>query len=375
MKRRPSKRAPRRHLALVPAPSRTDAVDPPAGSILAVRPDLRAAVQDFAEKSEARNSHRARRADWTVFTAWCAEHRAQALPASSETLAAFLADQAKGAGERSPKAAATVARYAQSVHKVHALRKCDSPLDAAVRTVLQGIRRERGVRPTHKAALTAELLASALGKYEATLRGRPLRRLRDRVILLLGLASALRRESLCALDVEHLHVVEGGLIIDLRKSKTDQEGAGRPVAVAQLDEPFAAYCPVRAVEAWCAATKRTAGPLLSPVAKGDRPGTTRLDARCVATVVKAAAKAAGLDPALFGAHSLRAGYVTTARQQGVDWAAIMEQTGHRRLETAKLYARYTPDVFVATRAADVFRGAFAQPPPDPPDPDPDPDAA
>ena len=125
-----------------------------------------------------------------------------------------------------------------------------------------------------------------------------------------------------------------------------------------LDEEFADFCPVRAVEAWLEAITREKGPLLSGFKRNGALKSARLSEQYVSAIVKAFARAGGLDPALFGGHSLRAGYVTTARQQGVDWASIMEQTGHRRLETAKLYTRYTPDVLVATRQADVFRGAF-----------------
>jgi integrase len=75
-------------------------------------------------------------------------------------------------------------------------------------------------------------------------------------------------------------------------------------------------------------------------------------------IVKAVLRAAGVSDKTFGAHSLRAGYVTTAHKNGVEFIAIAEQTGHKRVETVKLYTRYTPDVFKATKIADVFKGAF-----------------
>lgn len=149
------------------------------------------------------------------------------------------------------------------------------------------------------------------------------------------------------------------VVIDLRRSKTDQEGRGRVVAAQRLDPEFARFCPVSAVEAWLEVAQRESGPLFSGLKRNLAPKTTRLTEDHVGVVVRRVAAAGGLENCEeFGAHSLRAGYVTTARQQGVDWAAIMEQTGHRRLETVKLYARYTPDVFVATRVGDVFKSAF-----------------
>ncbi len=334
-------------------------VSAPVASVLAARPELRDVVEDYVLSSDAANTIRARRADWKVFSEWCTANKVQAMPASVETVASFLADQSHGVPGRAPKAVATVVRYARSIHAIHAFRGHTSPTsDMQVRTVLRGIRRDRGVRQDQKEALTAEMIAEVLAAYEKTKAYSPSTILRDRTILLLGLATAMRRGELCALDIENLHHVDGGIVIDLRKSKTDQEMKGRPIAVQQLDEEFATFCPVRAVNAWVEFLERTSGPLFVALRRNGQPKITRLGDRQVSIIVKAAVEAGGFDPELFGGHSLRAGFVTTARRNNVDWASIMEQTGHRRLETAKLYTRYTPDVFVATRVADIFRNAF-----------------
>lgn len=331
-----------------------------AESILDRRADLRNAVRDYIEKSEAASTRRARFSDWNVFTSWCCEHGVAAMPAAPETMAAFLADQSNGTPGREPKAVATLIRYSRSISAQHRIAGFPSPTeDELVRKELQGIRRARGMRTKQKEPLTAALLAEVLGEYERQNASRPTMVIRDRALILLGLATALRRSELCGLDVEDLHDVDGGVVIDLRRSKTDQEGRGRVVAAQRLDPEFARFCPVSAVEAWLEVAQRERGPLFSGLKRNQAPKTTRLTEDHVGVVVRRVAAAGGIENfEEFGAHSLRAGYVTTARQQGVDWGAIMEQTGHRRLETVKLYARYTPDVFVATRVGEVFKNAF-----------------
>jgi site-specific recombinase XerD len=53
-----------------------------------------------------------------------------------------------------------------------------------------------------------------------------LRGLRDRALLLLGFAAALRRSELVALNVDDIEENAEGILVIIRRSKTDQEGAG-----------------------------------------------------------------------------------------------------------------------------------------------------
>ena len=98
-------------------------------------------------------------------------------------------------------------------------------------------------------------------------------------------------------------------------------------------------CPVRAVQAWLAAGDLTEGPLFRPINRHGQVGTERLSDRAVALIVKRAAEAAGLDPARYAGHSLRAGLATAAAQAGVSERAIMAQTGHRSVTMVRRYIR------------------------------------
>lgn len=321
------------------------------GSILTRRDDLAANVRDFISQAEAHNTFRARRADWRVFESWCAAARVVALPATSETVAAFLADQASA----SNKAAATVVRYARSIAAVHKLSKLPPPTDhEAVRLVLRGIKRSKGLRQEHKEALTAELLMRGLPDDKSSRT----QDIRDRALLLVGLASGMRRSELCSIDVDDLRTTPKGIEIELRRSKTDQEGHGRPIAIPEYVDDYHPYCPVKALRGWLAVAGHTSGAVFRGLKCNGEIRDGRMSDRAVCDAVKRAAARAGLDVEKFGAHSLRAGYVTTAREEGLDWGSIMEQTGHKRLETVKLYSRYAPEAHEATRVADVFRDSF-----------------
>ena len=178
-----------------------------------------------------------------------------------------------------------------------------------------------------------------LARIPDTLTGK-----RDRALLAPGFADAFRRSELVALDVANLIEDPEGLRVMARRSKVDQEGRGFEKAI-----PTGRYVqPVRLVREWLAAAGITEGPVFRPVSRSGRvrgncaqlaPQTTRLTDRSVANIIKAYCTAAGYDALLFGAHSLRAGYITTAAERGADLARIMDQSGHRDPRTVVGYIR------------------------------------
>lgn len=271
-------------------------------------------------------------------------------PASPDVVAAFLSDANKHA-----KAVATIRRYAQTIAKVHRSHGHVSPTEAeAVKQVLEGIARTRGVRQDAKEAMTASLLGKVLPTWSTT---KPAD-IRDRALLMFGIATAMRRSEICAMRIEQLKPTKDGYVLLLARSKTDQQGEGREVAYPRLAEP---HCPVQALQAWIALLGGAKeGPLFRGLRRDGSPRPTALTPKYVGVAVKRAARALGLDADDFGGHSLRAGYVTTAKKRGFDWVSIMEQTGHKTLATAKKYTRYTQEVFAATKVVDVLSGAFEE---------------
>lgn len=161
---------------------------------------------------------------------------------------------------------------------------------------------------------------------------------RDRAVLLFGFASGLRRSELAVLDLVDVSSEAAGLVVQVWRSKTDQEGAGRVVGVHRGVRR--ATCPVRAVEAWLVERGPWPGPLFCRVSAGGTVQRGRLSGASVAAVVKRAAERIGLDPARYGGHSLRAGCATAAAAGGASDTAIMGRTGHKSVAMVERYIRH-----------------------------------
>jgi integrase len=132
----------------------------------------------------------------------------------------------------------------------------------------------RGIRPAHGAAQhqAKPLLREDLFAVLAAMRDR-LKDLRDRALLLIGFAGGLRRSELAAINVIDFERVREGIVLTIRRSKTDQDGVGRKVGI-----PFGRtiHCPVRALENWLNAARIEDGPVIRPaaVARGTDGGAS-----------------------------------------------------------------------------------------------------
>ena len=209
---------------------------------------------------------------------------------------------------------------------------------------MRGIRREIGEPPHKKDAIGYEelcLLVDALPMN--TLRG-----LRDRAVLLVGYASAMRRSELVGVVVKDLSFTSK-LIIEVRHSKTDQEGRGMRKTIPRLGTP---YCPVVALRAWLDAAEIVEGPVFRKIDRHNKVWPRALSGNAIAQIVKQAARAAGVDAANRAGHSLRIGFITTAAEAGVKDRDIMEQSGHTNVDTLHGYIQAAGrGASVAVRAA------------------------
>ncbi|MHC2109293.1 site-specific integrase [Methylobacterium sp. CM6246] len=306
-----------------------------APELLASLPvEAAAFVRAYQRASKADATVRAYTSDARVFQDWCARFGLRSLPANPEAVAAFIVSQAEEG-----RAASTLGRRIAAIRYAHKLAGADDPTeDEGVRAAMKGARRKVGVAPTQKAAATAEILAALLMRTPDTLTGK-----RDRALLALGFAGAFRRSELVALDVADLVEHPEGLRVRVRRSKTDQEGRGLEKAI-----PHGRFIrPVALVREWLNAACIVEGPVFRPVSRSGNvrspdAGTAkppRLTTQAVADIIKRYCTAAGLDASTFGAHSLRAGYITTAAERGADLARIMDQSGHRDPRTVVGYIR------------------------------------
>jgi integrase len=155
-------------------------------------------------------------------------------------------------------------------------------------------------------------------------------------LLLVGFTGAFRRSELIGLNVEDLEETRDGMVVHIRRSKTDQEGEGRKLGIPPGAEELT--CPVRALAEWRATAGFTSGPLFRSVNRHGQVLGARLSGEGVAMVVKRYVDKLGYDPAQFAGHSLRSGLATSAAA-GKSERAIMNQTGHRSVATLRRYIR------------------------------------
>jgi integrase len=222
-----------------------------------------------------------------------------------------------------------------SIRAAHLAAGHEPPTNAeGVKATMRGIRRTLGTRPVKKAPATADVITRLQAVFPDTLRG-----IRDRAIVLLGFAAALRRSEVVALDLPDVEWRRKGIVLHKRRSKTDQEGKGTKVPVPRGN----ALRPVDALEAWLEASRITEGALFRAVHRSGALLEHRLSGRDVARIVKHYVAAAGIDARVFSGHSLRAGFVTSALDVGVDALKIMTITGHKKVDTLKEYDRREND--------------------------------
>jgi integrase len=284
-------------------------------------------ARDFVAASRAENTTRVYRTGWAQFARWCDEHGVTPLPASAETVAFYMADLAKVAKP------ATIDLRLAAISAAHRAAGYDTPTkEEAVRLVRRGVRRTLGTAQRQVRPLTVPELRRMVGGLGSDPAG-----CRDRALLLLGFAGALRRSELVGLDVADVTEGADGLTVRLRRSKTDQEGAGRTAGIPFGSNPVT--CPVRAWRAWLEVSGITEGAAFCPVDRHGHKGPTRLSGQAVALVLKRHAGRAGLAPAEVAGHSLRAGLATSAAAAGVPERVIANQTGHKGTAMLRRYIR------------------------------------
>jgi site-specific recombinase XerD len=264
-------------------------------------------------------------ADWKDFDQWCGRRGLLPLPALPSTVAAYLSHLAD-LGRK----ASTIARRGAAIGYRHRCAGLEPPTNSeGVRATMRGIRRSIGTARTQKAAATATVVRQMLDSCPSSLIG-----LRDRALISFGLASAMRRSELCALQVEDLTETPDGYRVSIRRSKTDQEGAGQEIAVPRGLK----LCPVASLQTWLAAAGITEGRVFRAVLRGSRVQQS-LTPECLSRIIKKLAARVGLDSRNYAGHSIRAGFVTSAVEVGAPLLKIAEQTRHRSLSMLQVYSR------------------------------------
>jgi integrase len=290
--------------------------------------ELRTIARAAADASRAPSTERAYATDWRDFSAFALRVCRERMPAEPETVALYVADL-----RRNGRRPATIARKLAAIAVYHRSAGHPSPCKHdVVRAVVRGTRRALGVAQRQSTALSIADLTRVLAHIKKDPRG-----VRDRALLLVGFAAALRRSELVAIDVEDLWFEEGrGVVIRIHRSKTDQESAGDAVAITNGSE--STTCPVTALRDWLWMSGITSGPVFRRVRRGGAIGPVALTGYAVARITATRAAKAGLDGD-FSGHSLRSGFATAAARAGSSERAIMRHGRWRDTASARRYIR------------------------------------
>jgi integrase len=300
-------------------------------------PEVVEELREHVQASRAENTLKSYAQDWSSFTAWAERLKQPTLPSTPEAVAAYLSQLAKDG-----KALATLLRHRSTISRRHTLagiRKEDNPTRTPlVQSVIDSVGRKKGAKQDQKEPLTLDELKRLLSKVPVN----GLTGFRDRAMLLTGFHGAFRGSELAALRVEDLAWSPDGVVVTVRKSKTDQIGKGTKKPLRFTNDEF---CAPTAIQAWMHAAQLTSawgvtsGSLFRPIHRSGALQARHFTGTVVSNVIKGYCEAAGLDPERFASHSLRAGYVTQSLDDGASPYDITRMTGHTSTKMIERYDR------------------------------------
>ncbi|MEW8492465.1 MAG: tyrosine-type recombinase/integrase [Candidatus Thiodiazotropha taylori] len=270
------------------------------------------------------NSYRALCADLRLFFDWCRTRTLPVLPASPQTVAAFLVDQAE------IKSKATVRRYLASIAKAHQRGGVTSPVShEEVTLAFAKLYREDTSEPTQSAGLRWDLLHIGLKQL-----GTGTRAARDNALLRVMYDCLLRVSEVRRLTLEGLSRDQNGYrlrVIRSKKRSTAQQGV---VKYKFIDPTTAA-----AIKAWCDLAGITSGAIFRGVAKSRAILDEPLSTKGVNRAVQKVAELAGLDPREVSGHACRIGACQDMLAAGIDIGRVRRAGDWERPEMPAYYGR------------------------------------
>lgn len=284
--------------------------------------------------ARSKNTRAAYEKGWRRFVTWCQDVDVDPQRARPEDVANFFVAMASVGriGDGKPLALNTLRLYRSALNDQWSRMGLPSPAsERCVDEVLRGLARLRGDTPRRVMALREYQILAMLNSCGTGLHG-----LRDAAVLSLGFAAALRRSELCQLRMEDLeHKERDGMVVHIRRSKTDAKGIGQSVAVIE------GKCikPLVHLDSWLKASGISKGFVFQTLRRDGIASGCPLDPGDIARVVKRHARKIGLDPRKYSGHSLRAGFVTSAAVHHARIDKIMEITRHRNAEMVLKYIR------------------------------------
>lgn len=276
--------------------------------------------------STAENTRTTYERVWKAFRKWCDAEGRVSLPATAQTLTQYVNHLCKG-----NSAPSTIAQAISTVRTKHADAGYKDEPDKRQPLMALKTYRRQWAEDGNREKQATPIMPDALRAMVATCDLTTLHGVRDRALLLLGFNMMARRSELVGLDQGDVVETSEGLVVYVKRSKTDQEARGVSVAVPRGKR--AEMCPVEAVSAWktCLAERGLVdGPLFRPIDRHGRIGgepnsagktAVRLSGKSACDIVHRRGVLANL-PAKYTSHGLRAGAASTAYAAGVPISEI-----------------------------------------------------
>ena len=216
-----------------------------------------------------------------------------------------------------------------AISQWHTLQKFYDPTrDPSIKKLMTGIRRTHG-QPKKKAKPIQidelQRMLQYLGSNNSLIN------LRNSALLLTGFFGAFRCSELTSIEIGDLHWESEGLIITIKKSKTDQDNLGmKRVLPKSMNE----ICPCKILKRWIEAANLTEGALFRHIDRWGNISTTQMNSNMITRIIrKIAEKSLIKDPHQFSSHSFRRGLSTEASKAGVAFNKIKQQGGWKNDST------------------------------------------
>ena len=268
------------------------------------------------KNSKANNTLRAYQSDYRDFSLFCSKNGLSSMPTQPKIVALYITHLSKFSKF------STLKRRIASISVIHKLK--GHYLDTKhpiIMENLHGIKRTLGSRQKAK----KPLLINSLKKIIKAIDQEKKERDRDRALILIGFAGGFRRSELVSILKEDVELVDEGVKILIKKSKTDQSGEGSVKAIPYFQNQE--FCPVIALKKYMSLKKFNS----------NSEKIFKLSDKSVALIIKKYAQIAGLDPTKYAGHSLRSGFATTAAEFGAEERNIMTMTGHKTTQMIRRY--------------------------------------
>jgi len=284
------------------------------------------------KNSKANNTVRAYKSDFNDFGLFCAKNGFKSLPTEPKIVSLYLTHLSTKDAKMS-----TLKRRLVSIGVIHRLKGhyLDTKHPSIIENIM-GIKRRKGSIQKGKKPILINDLREIIKVIDEQDK-EPIKKLRDRSIILIGFSGGFRRNEIVSLDYDDLDFVTEGLKINLKRSKTDQYGEGSVKGLPYFDS--SKYCPVVTIKNWIETSKIDSGPLFRRFTKGSNLSKNRLTDQSVALIIKNYLQLAGIDSKNYSGHSLRSGFATTAAESGAEERTIMAMTGHKSPEMVRRYIK------------------------------------